>query len=113
MSTLKEVLRRMWSRPLAQVPDWLRKAKRSMTLDQICVEMRSSRCYSIGEMRTTDLVTETRSQRHKRARETFAKYPELAFEDVARAKRLGYSEDTMLALRGAAIGDLIRQGRAR
>jgi hypothetical protein len=42
------------------------------------------------------------------ARALAAKYPELDFETVSRAVRLGYSEDAMNQLRSAAIAQQIR-----
>jgi hypothetical protein len=45
-------------------------------------------------------------------RAAFAVAPELPLEEISRFKRLGYSDDVVLALRGAAIGRTILQGFA-
>ena len=44
------------------------------------------------------------------ARFRASEYPELSFETIARGLRLGYSEDTFLQLRFAAITEQLRQG---
>jgi HK97 family phage prohead protease len=55
---------------------------------------------------------EKRKQRHAEARRKCAEFPELSFETVLRGIKLGYSEDLMLELRWAAIGERIKTGRA-
>jgi uncharacterized protein len=52
----------------------------------------------------------TKRENFTRAKQIAAEYPELSLETVARGLRLGYSEDTMLQLRFAAITK--RQGAA-
>lgn len=55
---------------------------------------------------------EMRKQRHQRAREICAQYPELSIETIARGLRLDYSEDTFLSLRFAALSEQLRAGGA-
>jgi len=57
-------------------------------------------------------LAQKRKQRISEARRIFAQYPELSFEHVLHCIKLGYSEDVMLALRGAAIAERIKTGRA-
>jgi hypothetical protein len=113
MATLNEVLKRMFARPDSELPQWAVVAKRSLrSIESMVVEIRSSKqCRVVAQRSAPPVVTETRAERHKRARAIFAAYPELSFEAVARAKRLGYSEDLMLQLRGAELGERIRQGK--
>jgi len=54
-----------------------------------------------------------KKHRHDEVRRLFAQYPELSLEHIAQCRRLGYSEDVMLQLRGAEIAKRIREGRAR
>jgi hypothetical protein len=67
----------------------------------------------VAKLRGLAPVLEARGARPKRltkaeVRAAFAVAPELPLEEIARFKRLGYSEDVVLALRGAAIGKQIR-----
>jgi HK97 family phage prohead protease len=75
------------------------------------VDARSLACY--GSLRSADYSTTRLAADFKRARAICAQYPELSYEHVAQCLRLGYDEDQMLLVRGAAIGKLIREGRAR
>jgi hypothetical protein len=67
----------------------------------------------VAKLRGLAPVLEARGARPKRltkaeVRAAFAVAPELPLEEIARFKRLGYSEDVILALRGAQIGKQIR-----
>jgi uncharacterized protein len=64
------------------------------------------------QLRSADYSTTRLAADFKRARAICAQYPELSYEHVAQCLRLGYDEDQMLLVRGAAIGKLIREGRA-
>jgi hypothetical protein len=110
MATFMEALKRMLARPDCQLEPWALVAKRSKrSLESIQLELRSCATRSIPHRAEAPMLT--RAEKRKRARAIFAQYPELSCEKVARCVRLGYSEDAMLSLRGAAIGERIRSGR--
>ena len=112
MATLKDVLKRLFARPDRELPEWaiLQKYSRR-SLETIDRELRAEICESRSRSipYRDEVPTETRAQRHARVRAIAAQYPELSHEKIQRCRRLGYSEDLMLALRGAAIGERIRQ----